>query len=68
MAIEIVSFPIKNGGSFHRFLLTFTRGYSDSSIHQHQPKRTSLVVTLTGGRFKWQCGEVLAIFPIPRYT
>ena len=25
MAIEIVSFPIKNDGSFHRFLLTFTK-------------------------------------------
>jgi hypothetical protein len=31
MAIEIVSFPIKNGGSFHSLLLTFTRGLS-----QHQ--------------------------------
>ena len=26
MTIEIVSFPIKSGGSFHSFLLTFTRG------------------------------------------
>ena len=24
--VEIVSFPIQNGGSFHSFLLTFTRG------------------------------------------
>jgi hypothetical protein len=23
--VEIVDFPIENGGSFHRFLLTFTR-------------------------------------------
>ena len=27
MAIEIVDFPIEHGGSFHSFLLTFTRGY-----------------------------------------
>ena len=24
--VEIVDFPMKNGGSFHGFLLTFTRG------------------------------------------
>ena len=27
MAIEIVSFPIKNGGSFHRFLYVYQVGY-----------------------------------------
>ena len=26
MAIEIVSFPIKNGGSFHRFLYAYQAG------------------------------------------
>ena len=35
MAIEIVSFPIKNGGSVHSFLQTFTRGY-----HKFDPSLT----------------------------
>ena len=34
MTIEIVEFPIKHGGSFHSFLLAFTRGYLDSR-NQH---------------------------------
>ena len=34
MAIEIVDFPIKNGGSFHSFLLTFTHG-----LCRHRPHR-----------------------------
>ena len=29
MAIEIVDFPMKNGGSVHSFLLTFTRPGTD---------------------------------------
>ena len=32
MAIEIVDFPMNNGGSFHCFLLTFTRGYSEMEV------------------------------------
>ena len=32
MPIEIVDLPIEHGGSFHRFLSTFTRGYTSMQI------------------------------------
>jgi len=32
MAIEIVSFPVKNGGSFHRFLYVYQRVMANMRI------------------------------------
>ena len=41
MAIEIVDFPIKNGGSFHRFFyvyqrVLFTSGNGSLAIESHE--------------------------------
>ena len=44
MAIEIVSFPIKNGGSFHSYVsfsivfCMFTRGYTEIFAKFHVPQ------------------------------
>jgi hypothetical protein len=46
MAIEIGSFPIKNGGSVHSFLQTFTRGYCIWSL-------INGVTTIPGYGYNW---------------
>jgi len=48
MAIEIVSFPIKNGGSFHIFCM-FTRGYHLVNIANWKiPEKKNMEVSNAG--------------------
>ena len=53
MTVEIVDFPIENGGSFHSFLLTFTRGclfkmvkfhFATCGIHCHSHPRCPVLL------------------------
>ena len=44
MAIEIVSFPIKHGGSFHSKLLVYWAGYQIQSLSDDKKKATFLMM------------------------
>ena len=49
MAIEIVDFPIQNGGSFHSFLLVYQRvwqSHLNDSVSQWAPHLTSIALQL----------------------
>jgi|Cyp1metagenome_2_1107374.scaffolds.fasta_scaffold00929_15 hypothetical protein len=43
MAIEIVDFPIKNGGSFHSYVAVYQRVHSELE-HQHVHPSSSIEV------------------------
>ena len=47
MAIEIVSFPIKNGGSFHSFLYVY--------------QRVMTAPNLLGGKWDWKFSVALSL-------
>ena len=58
MAIEIVSFPIKNGGSFHSYVAVYQRVYDGDdlfftfpSVHPRYPGRS-------GGNIELKCAPV----------
>ena len=55
MAIDIVDFPIKNGGSFHSFLYVYQAGYlgRDTTCPSHIPLTHVLLWKAPSGRRPW---------------
>jgi len=57
MAIEIVDFPIKNGGSFHSFLLNYQRvlGFAEKGVSRKPMENSQRFPDPWWDRVTWRC-------------